>query len=400
LSAAAPSRSDVATVYLAGVAQGVALVTFPAAATVLTDPHAYGLSNSQYGALFVPQAALAVVASLCGAAVTRRAGIKRTCLIGLGADLVSMSLLLASSFFAGRSQLAYGLLLVATAALGLGFGFTVPALNTLAARYFPAAVDRAVLVLNALLGLGTVLAPLLVGVFVGLGVWWLLPALTAASLLALLAAGARLSASQSAAPAGSPAQPPSPPRRLWIYALFALLYGIVETMSGNWAELFMSGTLAAPASVAPLALTAFWGGVTAGRLALGFAGRRLPDRTSFRILPFVCAVAFGAASLLRRGQSTEGVLVFALAGLGASALLPLTLSFAQKELSALAASVAGGLIAAYQTGYGLAAFGAGPLDAATGLSLQMTFAYAALVALACGALSFAVVRPAVRLRED
>jgi fucose permease len=392
----AASRADVATVYLAGVVQGVALVTFPAAATVLTDPRTYGLSNTQYGALFIPQAALAVVASLSGAALTRRAGIKRIYAVGLSADLAAMLLLLASSFVAGRPHLAYAVLLVATAALGLGFGFTVPSLNTLAAVFFPATVDRAVLVLNALLGLGTVLAPLLVGVFVGLGVWWMLPALTAMSLL-LLVVSAWPSLGQPPPQLTEPNEPRLRlPGRFWVYAAFALLYGVVETMNGNWAELFMSRTLGASTALASLALTAFWAGVTGGRLLLSLADRWLPDRTAFRLLAFVCAAAFGAGTFLRRGQSDNAVLLFTLSGLGCSALLPLTISFAEKELTAISGAVAGGLIAAYQTGYGIAAFGVGPLEGASGLSLQSIFGLASIVALGAGVLSFAVVRPAVR----
>src|SRR5215211_7139981 len=42
---------------------------------------------------------------------------------------------------------------------GLGFGATIMALNTYAETLFPESADRAVLVLNALLGLGTALAP-------------------------------------------------------------------------------------------------------------------------------------------------------------------------------------------------------------------------------------------------
>ena len=48
----------------------------------------------------------------------------------------------------------------------------MPALNTLAAAFHPAGINRAILVLNALLGLGTVLAPVFVALFVGLGFWW------------------------------------------------------------------------------------------------------------------------------------------------------------------------------------------------------------------------------------
>ena len=45
-------RAEVAAVYGAGVVQGVALVTFPAASAVLTSPQYYNLTSTQYGALF------------------------------------------------------------------------------------------------------------------------------------------------------------------------------------------------------------------------------------------------------------------------------------------------------------------------------------------------------------
>jgi MFS family permease len=106
--------------------------------------HSSRPSSAQYGALFVPQAALAVVASLSGAALTRRAGVTRIYALGPCANLASMLLLLASAFV-GTPSVATMTLSVATAALGLGFGFTVPSLNTLAALFFPAAVDRAIL---------------------------------------------------------------------------------------------------------------------------------------------------------------------------------------------------------------------------------------------------------------
>ena len=72
------------------------------------------------------------------------------------------------------------------------------------------------------------------------------------------------------------------------------------------------------------------------------------------------AAALSAVALLPRGTPALGVLTFGLAGLGCSALLPLTISFGHGELMAMSASVAGGVIAFYQLGYGIAAFGAGP----------------------------------------
>jgi hypothetical protein len=73
------------------------------------------------------------------------------------------------------------------------------------------------------------------------------------------------------------------------------------------------------------------------------------------------------------------VLAFGLAGLGCSALLPLTIGFAQEELAAVAAAAAGGIIAFYQLGYGIAAFGVGPLLDA-GVSLPAVYAAAAGIA--------------------
>ena len=72
-------------------------------------------------------------------------------------------------------------------------------------------------------------------------------------------------------------------------------------------------------------------------------------------------------------KSFLGILTFALAGLGCSALLPLTISFGQKELKTITTSVAGGLIASYQIGYGIAAFGVGPLLTWGGLNLNIIY---------------------------
>ncbi len=80
---------------------------------------------------------------------------------------------------------------------------------------------------------------------------------------------------------------------------------------------------------------------------------------------------------------------FSLAGLGCSALLPLTISFGQEKLTGSRAVVAGGIIACYQAGYGLAAFGVGPLTSA-GISLPTIFAASAAVAVILGGLSLAV----------
>jgi hypothetical protein len=142
-------------VYAAGIIQGVALVTFPAASAIFISPTYYRLSSTEYGGMFVPQAIMAIALSLMGGGLTRHLGIKRIYLLGLVADLLAMMFLVLSQFVMRNHSLAYGILLIATTCMGVGFGLTVPAINTLAAAFFPHNVEKAVLVLNALLGVGT-----------------------------------------------------------------------------------------------------------------------------------------------------------------------------------------------------------------------------------------------------
>ena len=384
------SRAETSAVYGAGIVQGIALVTFPAASTIFTDPSEYDLSSTQYAGLFVPQVITAITASLLGASLGSRFGAKRVYLAGLAAGLLSMSLLLVSQFFTADEGVAYALLLLATACLGAGFGLTVPTLNVFAAAFHPGGADRAILVLNALLGLGTVLAPVFVAIFLGLGFWWGMPLTSAAMLVGLLAVSLRLPLEVAAAAtyrtsgprcrAGSGSTPG-----------FAVLYGICETVNGNWSQLDLTSELGASTTQAALALTAFWAMVTLGRVSFAAIQRWLPSRATYHLLPFVLAGAFVLIALLPDDEPVLGVLAFGLAGLGCSALLPLTISFGQDELASLSAAVAGGVIAFYQVGYGIAAFGVGPLLDG-GVELPTIYAFAAGIAAAMGAWSFVVAR--------
>jgi MFS family permease len=382
---------------LCGLAQGLALVTLPAMAPVLTGS-VYGLSSSAYGALFLPQAAMAVAGSLLGSRLEPSVGARRLALTGLALDTLAMAAVLASTVFAGTSG-GYLLLLLATTSLGIGFGICVPALNVLIAAEVPTAVNRATLTLNALLGLGTALAPALSAVFVGLGIWWGLPVVTLLFLGPLLVRGrvlrlaepalARADATDTDTEATGRDRTGAPaigrPSRTWVFLGFALLYGVVETVNGNWSTVYAQGSLGASATVATLSLAAFWGAVTVGRLFFGSNGWRLPLPVTYRTLPFIAAGAlFVAAVLPRVGGEWAGVLVFAVAGLGCSALLPLTISFAEAELKSIAQTVSGLIFAAYQVGYGIAAFGVGPLMGMAGIGLSAVMAIGGGVALALG----------------
>ena len=136
--------------------------------------------------------------------------------------------------------------------------------------------------LNALLGLGTALAPVFVAVFVGLGFWWGLPVLSTALLVVLALAANRLPLGIEPPARQRTNGDPGVPGRFWLFAGFAVLYGVCETMNGNWSEHDMTASLGASTTQAALALTAFWGMVTVGRLLFAAVGRWLPRAAVFR----------------------------------------------------------------------------------------------------------------------
>ena len=159
-------------------------------------------------------------------------------------------------------------------------------------------------------------------------------------------------------------------------------------MNGNWSQIDLV-SLHVSATTASLTLTVFWAMVTAGRVLFAAVQRWVPSRLAYHLLPVVLAGSFLLIAELPAGSAGAGIVAFGLAGLGCSALLPLTISFGQERLTAISASVAGGVIACYQFGYGLAAFGVGPLRSA-GVTLPEIYGASAAVAAVLAALSFAI----------
>ena len=394
-ASATASRTEIGLVYIAAVVQGLALVTFPAASSIFTTPDGFGFDSTRYGALFLPQVLLAILASAFAPRLARRWSLRRVLLAGLAGDVVSMTLLALSRLLLGMPDMAFGVLLLATGALGLGFGATVMALNTYAEAFFPKRADRAVLALNALLGLGTALAPVLVAIVVALGAWWLLPAVVAC--IAVLLFGVAYAQPLRLHVGNADSDRPTSlnwidlPRRFWLYAAAVFVYGIVETLNGNWAMLYLSSERGVSAQGASFALAAFWVMVTVGRVLIALISQLVPARWIYVALPALSLIVFQLASQVQ--SEAGGIMVFGLAGLACSGFLPLSISFAGGEFPRLSAVMAGGLIAFYQLGYGVAAFGIGPLQGLFGLSFSTIFAAGSVVAAPIIIIAWLVIRP-------
>jgi MFS family permease len=394
------SRLEVVTVFGATILLAVVFGTLPALSSVLTDPDEFGLGATLYGLLFVPQALVAIPVALWESTRSGRAGPKPLLLVGLAFDLVAMTLILISPFAIGDEALTYAILLFSSTCMGVGFGLGIPAGISLAAGFFPQRRDRAVLYLNGMVAFGPGIAPLLVAGAVAIGSWSLMPVillvvfavtLPVASRLPLSLPASETSASQPTGEPGVSGRSSLPPR-FWLYTGFVLLYGIVQTLNGNWATLFMTDDIGATAAQGAFALTVFWVSLGVGRIVFGSLDRVLPERIVFRVLPFVAAVSLLLVALTPDGDVNLALAGFALTGLGCSALLPLAVTFSQTELVSVRSMMSGALVAFYMIGFGIASFGVGPLVEHLGMDPSLMYVAAAAISLVLGALAIIVVR--------
>ncbi|HEX3980700.1 MAG TPA: MFS transporter [Acidimicrobiales bacterium] len=376
-------RREIVTVYGIGLFQGLSLVAFPAAATILTSSDGYDLSKSRYGLLFVPQVVMAIAGSLSIPTLARRFDLKHVLLVGVAADAAAMVLLVASDPL--RSDpIAYPMLLVATASLGLGFGLTLSSISTYAGAFMPDRRDVALTALNVLLGLGTALSPLLIAVFLDVGAWWYLPAIAAAGLAVLVVVA--LVQPMVVPGTGSRHTGGRPPLLFWLFAAALVLYGIGETMFGNWGTTQLVGR-GVGATSANTALAAFWASVTVGRLLIAVSAKWVHSTSIYVLLPWAIAGALVLVPMAK--TATAGILVFAFGGLACSGFFPMTVGYGEATFPGFVELAAGWLIAAYQVGYGLAAFGGGSLQSVVSLATIFRIAAALAVIMAVVAIPIA-----------
>jgi len=382
-------RPEVVTVYAIGLFQGLSLVAFPAAATILTSTAGYDLSKSQYGLLFLPQVVLAIAGSLSLPAAAARFGLKKVLVAGLSADTLAM-VLLAASNSVRADAVAFPMLLVATGFLGLGFGLTLGSISTYAGSFMPARRDVALTALNVLLGLGTALSPFLVSFFYVHAQWWYLPLLSAAGLAVLIVA--TLVLSLEAPRTGRRAPSRRVPASFWVFAVALVSYGIGETMFGNWGTTMLVER-GIKATSATDALGVFWASVTLGRLFIALASGAVRSTRIYLVLPWAMAAALFLVPMA--SGASEGIAVFAFGGLACSGFFPLTIGYGEGTFPNIVELATGWLIAAYQVGYGLAAFGGGAIQSV--VKLSTVFRIAALLAIAMALVSIPIVhrqRPA------
>ncbi|MGN6125354.1 MAG: hypothetical protein ACTHON_02220, partial [Humibacter sp.] len=134
----------------------------------------------------------------------------------------------------------------------------------------------------------------------------------------------------------------------------------------------------------------FWAFVTIGRVIVALLPARIPSWAVYILLPFL--IALSSLAVASASAPTAAVLAYAAAGLACSAMLPLSVSFAEREFARWGSTSSGELIARYQVGYGIAAFGVAPLTAATGMTIGSVYVVGAGVAVLLAAAAITISR--------
>jgi fucose permease len=358
------------TVFLSSFVQGLVGSAFPASAVVLRGQ---GLTDPQYGSIFLPQMTLAAAGAMGAGFVLDRVGAKRA--LALGFVLMGLSqAALAAVVFSGEGW-AYPLALLGTSLLGLGAGVSAGPLNAYPQVLFPSRSESAVVALHTVVGVGLAITPALAGEALDRGAWLAVPLLLAAANLALLFVVERLDLPEpEPRTRGADATRPHGVPALWLFLGITCLYGVTESVYGNWGVVFLNEERGLGVAAAGLALAAFWAALTAGRFVVAAVLLKIRPAP---VLPVLATLMAAACLLVPVAGSPRGAtLVFALGGLGCSAVFPLTLGLAGRRFPAHRAWVSSALFAALVSGLGLGSLSTGFLHA--GLDLATIYRLAAL----------------------
>ncbi|MEM9363374.1 MAG: MFS transporter [Bacteroidota bacterium] len=340
----------VIAVYFSGFLVGVALVLFPAAGNLFVDMDYHGFNSAQYGSIFIPQIALAIISSLGAPRIARYVGMKRVLLYGLSCLFFSMLLMFLSNWMMPGTW-DFWVILLATAFIGAGFGFSITALNPFAYNLFPRKETSAVTAMHIMLGLGTASSAILLNAFIESGHWWGAPALVSFYALIMVVftffTPMELISDQEAPDSSKKGIP----KRIWWFALAVFLYGACEATFGNFGAVFLEREGGLSLAKASIGLSLFWGGITIGRVLFTLIALKFSTNLLYIAAPFLVSIVF----FMLPSVTGEIALLacMALGGLGLSFLFPKSISAATDEFPEHAALISGALVGSIQLGTGL-----------------------------------------------
>lgn len=365
-----PSIKSGIAIYLGGLMIGLTLVSFPASSAVLKAK--FGLSDAQYGAIYLPQLFAAILGAIAGSFATRKITLKAQYLLALVCFL-GAHIGLATSVYV-QPDFALPLVMSATALFGFGFGFGGGPLNAVVALLFPNKSTTAITALHMSAGTGLTLGPYVFALLANRSEWVLGPIALAVfcTALIILTVSARFPEPEKASYLDVHRARPSTSAFFWLCALIAVIYSIAEGTFSNWAILFLSEERGLEAPSAALALTAFWAALTLGRLFASIIAIRIQPAAFLFVLPWIIG---GSLWVLPQVESpAAGLLKFGLAGLGCSAFFPMLVAYAAGRYPNDVAWIGSTLTAAMMVGVGVGSYGVGALAGAFSIAELYRFA--------------------------
>jgi fucose permease len=359
--------------------------------------------------LLIAGVAAQVVASAATGRV--RARVRQGTLVAAGVALMAAALAMESA------ATALWLLVVGSAVFSTGFGFVNAALNVYAAARFG---PRNITWMHASYGLGATLGPLVVTALLA-GAGWRAAVASMSAVLAVVALVLAATRHRWDEPPREPKGAPPDDRgamkqsfiatreegglkrpeargkasRAGATAVFIAVESGIETAAGIWGYVFLTSGRGVSATVAGVAVSAYWAMMFAGRALLGPVAERAGASRVLAIA--IAAVPAGALLMAAPGPAALAVAGMMLLGLAAAPVFPLLTLTTADRVGEDGAAMAVGLqtaasavgSAALPSGIGLviAAGGAqatGPALLVLGLAMCAVYALALRPARAVG----------------
>lgn len=357
-------------IYLGGALLGLTLVSFPSSSVYFVER--LGLSDAQYGSIYLPQLVAAVVGALGGGVALRFMSLKAILVTAFACLLISHVALAASDNV--TPEMALTLIMAATAFFGFGFGFGGGPMNGIASVLFEdeSKANSAVTALHMMAGAGLAAGPLIFSRAIGAGFWTSIPTTLAAVAAALTLLALITRFPEPEAPAEE-AEAASPSRSLYFWLMFAvaILYALAEGTFANWAMIYVQEGKGLDLQTAGLSLAGFWFALTLGRLFATILLVKVKPIALWICLPPMMALAlFILPSLEGAAQVIAG---FAFAGFACSAFFPLMVAVTAERHPHAISFIASMLTAALMVGVGIGSYVIGSMRGE--LSLDALFTY-------------------------
>ncbi|HTX81554.1 MAG TPA: hypothetical protein VME44_05215 [Streptosporangiaceae bacterium] len=344
-------------VYAAAGLEGALVVTFFVAVQLLLNRDYFSLSPVQYGAVYLPLFAAAVLAALLAVKGSRAAARGRVFRLGLTLSVLGRATFILTILGVVRhAAFFFPDLLITGALTGAGF-----ALVTLAATAFeldidPARPESPMLRLTLTLAAGMTAGPILQFGLLEAGLWWAFPIIASVLAVLLIAVSTQSRLGPDAERSTALRDPAKRVTgRIKAYLLVAFLAAAAVVICVAWSQVGMIGTVTSHLGPRALGLGAFWAALAwlarAGFSAIDLhpSWRRWASLALF-LLPAVVTV-IGMAT----GQAETSVVgIFLLAAVACAAFLPPASQLTQEQLVVLPLAAGAGIIGIYPAAIALA----------------------------------------------